>query len=105
MQEGTTYDSGAGFSRNSILVQDILANPEESNDVEEWLDRRCAKFDRKFRYDHPNLAVPITVLYHYDLETGGLKKDAEVLQVSISAASSSDHSSEISLYVLSTKKK
>ena len=41
---------------------------------------------------------------YYDLETGGLKKDAEVLQVSISAASSSDHPSEISLYVLPTKK-
>ena len=103
MQEGTTYDSGVGFRRNSILVQDILANPEESNDVKEWLDGRCEKFDRKFRYERPNPAVPITVLL-YDLETGGLKKDAEVLQVSISAASSSDHPSETSLYVLPTKK-
>ena len=85
------------------MIQDIFAKPEESNDVKGWLDGRCAKFDRKFRYDRPNPAVPITVLY-YDLETGGLKKDAEVLQVSISAASSSDHPSEISLYVLPTKK-
>ena len=29
MQEGSTYDSGVGFSRNSILVQNIPANPEE----------------------------------------------------------------------------
>ena len=35
MQEGTTYDSGVGFSRNSILIQDILVNPEESGDVKE----------------------------------------------------------------------
>ena len=75
MQEGTTYYSGVGFSRNSILVEDILANPEESNDVKEWLDGRCSKFDIKFRYDRPNPAVPITVLC-YDLETGrvGLRK-------------------------------
>ena len=40
---------------------------------------------------------------YYDLEIGGLKKDAEVLQVSITAANSSNHPSEISLYVLPTK--
>ena len=69
MQEGTTYDSGISFSHNTILVQDTLGNPEESNDVKEWLDGRCAKFDRQLHYDHPIPAVPITVLY-YDLETG-----------------------------------
>ena len=106
MQESTTYDQELVLATIVyILVKDILANPEESNDVKEWLDGRCEKLDRKFRYERPNPAVPITVLF-YDLETGGLKKDAEVLQVSISAASSSDHPSEISLYVhvLPTKK-
>ena len=32
MQEDTTYESGVGLSRNNILVQDIPANPEESNE-------------------------------------------------------------------------
>ena len=85
------------------MIQDILVNPEESGDVKEWLDGQCEKFDRKFRYERPNPVVPISVLF-YDLETGGLKNDAEVPQVSISAASSSDHPSEISLSVLPTKK-
>ena len=103
MQECAAYESGVVLSRNSILVQDILVNPKKSNEAKEWLDCQCAKFDRKLRYDLLNPAGLIIVLY-YDLEIGGLKKDAEVLQVSITAANPSNHPSEISLYVLPTKK-
>eukprot|EP00112_Aurelia_sp_Birch-Aquarium-sp1_P014841 Seg323.9 transcript_id=Seg323.9/GoldUCD/mRNA.D3Y31 product="hypothetical protein" protein_id=Seg323.9/GoldUCD/D3Y31 len=99
--EGTSYATGLGLLTSDVtFIQETLASPQQEKELEDGLQVNC---ERKPVYNRADSSDRLKIIF-YDLETGGLTKDSEILQVSMLEAYPSESKSELSIYIMPTKK-
>ena len=76
-------------------IQNVIESPVDDKEIETWLKNECMP---KPSYNRP-LKQKSTQIMYYNLETAGLSKDADVLQVSFIGAESNDQTT-LSMYIL-----
>ena len=81
--EGITYESGTGLSDPELLaLQKIEENPSDTTEVTNWLKENHSK-DKNSQRMKPMKLTSNPIILFYDLETGGFRKTADVIQIAI----------------------
>ena len=81
--EGTTYESGVGADQRAKKIMEIIDHPScHVNKAIEWMKEKCPRYrnDKVSSTDGKCKNRDIRLAF-YDLETGGFRKDADLLQV------------------------
>ena len=99
--EGTTYESGVSADQTAKKIMEIIYHPSPHvNKAIEWMKKKCPwnRNDKVSSTDGKCKNRDIRLAF-YDLETGGYRKDADLLQVCFHC----DGVDDLDLYIMPEK--
>ena len=101
--EGITYESGIRFSDRELLaLQKIVEKPSNTTEVTNWVKENHSK-DKNFQKLKPMKLTSNLIILFYDLETGGFRKTADIIEIAITKGNS-NNSENMNVFVMPKKK-
>ena len=103
--EGVTYESGTGMCDPDMSnFQNIVEKPLDSTNVDHWLESRKKANDRSATAHSAYLSRDSqTIVIFYEIETGGLGRNADILQIAITQGNKVLEE-DLNVFILATKK-
>ena len=84
-------------------LQDIVEKPLDSTEVDHWLESRKKADDRSAPAHSASLSRDSqTIVLFYDIETGGLGRNSDILQIAITQGNKVQEE-DLNVFVLPTK--